>query len=78
MLKINNIKNANSFIIEIENMIQKGYQSYIDAVIDYCSKNNIDIETAASMLKTSTKLKSKIQKEAEDINLLPKTNNLGI
>lgn len=79
MLKIDSIKNSNTFIAEIENMMStKGYDSYIDAIVDYCKTNGMDVETAASMLKNSVKMKSKIQKEAEKVNLLPKTDDLGI
>lgn len=79
MVKINNMKTSAEFISKIEIMMASGkYEGYMEAVIEYCEKNNLDVETAAALLKTSTKIKSKIQKEAEGVNLLPKTSNLGI
>jgi hypothetical protein len=78
MIEVKGIKSANVFISEIEELKKKGYDSYIDVIIDYCSKNGMDVETAASMLKSSTKMKSILQKEAESINMLPKSDNLGI
>ena len=78
MIKIVNMKTSAAFIAEIENMVESGHGSYIDVVVEYCQKNNMDVETAASLLKNSAKIKSKIQKEAEKINLLPKTNDLGV
>lgn len=78
MIEVKGIKSANVFINEIEELKKKGYDSYIDTIVDYCSKNNMDVETAASILKSSVKMKSILQKEAESINMLPKTNNLGI
>jgi hypothetical protein len=73
------LKNANSFIIEINEMVKSGnYESYIEAIVSYCEKNNMDVETAASLLKGSgaIKIKSKIQEEGESIHLLPKTNRI--
>lgn len=70
------LKNANSFILEINSMVQSGkYNSYIEAIVDYCERNNMDVETAASLLKGSgaLKIKAKIQEEGESINLLQKT-----
>lgn len=78
MIEISSMKSANVFINEIESLMKRGYESYLDAIVDYCSKNNMDIETAASILKSSSKMKSILQKEAEKINLLPKVNDLGI
>lgn len=78
MIEIKGIKSANVFINEIEELKKKGYDNYIDTIIDYCAKNNMDVETAASMLKSSTKMKSILQKEAESINMLPKTDSLDI
>lgn len=63
---------------EIEKIVQEKGTDYIDAVVLYCQANNIEIETAASLVKGSTKMKAKIQNEAEDLNYLPKTRKLPI
>jgi len=63
---------------EIERIVQEKNTDYIDAVVLYCQANNIEIETAASLVKGSTKMKAKIQNEAEDLNYLPKTRKLPI
>lgn len=78
MIKLDNMKNSAVFISEIEKMVDGGYENYIDAIVFYCQKTGMDVETAASLLKNSAKIKSKIQKEAEKLNLLPKTNDLGV
>ena len=48
--------------------------SYIDAVVDYCDKNDIEIESVKKLLSTS--LKDKIKTEAESLNLV-KGNKTG-
>lgn len=74
-LKLKN--DANVFITKITEMFNTGkYESYMEVVVSYCEKNNIEIETAASLLKGATKIKSKLQEEGENINLLPKTNKV--
>ena len=46
--------------------------SYIDAVVDYCETNNLEIEVIAKIITGA--LKSKIKIEAEELHLLPKSN----
>ena len=66
-----------SFAEEIEQMCRDGVE-YIDAVIEWCGKNNIEIEHAAAMIKKDVNLKSKIQLEAENMNIIKKTARLPI
>jgi hypothetical protein len=51
---------------------------YIDAVIYFCEKHEIDVETAASLIKGNSNLKASIRIEAENLNYLPKTSRLPI
>jgi hypothetical protein len=44
----------------------------LDAVLDYCETNDIDTSTVSSLVNKS--LKEKIQIEAENLNLVEKTN----
>tara|TARA_Y100000593_G_C4103014_1_gene234187 strand:+ start:134 stop:346 length:213 start_codon:yes stop_codon:yes gene_type:complete len=50
--------------------------SYIEAVIKICDSYNIDIASGARML--SRPIIEKIQKEGEDINLLPRMSKLPV
>lgn len=77
-MKINGILSASDFVKEIEIMSKDLNISYIDAVIHYCETNNIEIETAAGMIRLSSPMKSKIQNEAEDLNFLPKSSKLPL
>lgn len=63
---------------EIQEFIDRTGADYIDAVLSYCEKNNIEYETVASLIKSSVKLKSAIQLEAENLNFIPKTSRLPV
>jgi len=73
-----NIKSPKEFAAEIEELIWKHDIEYIDAVILYCEKNNLEVETAASLIKMNAELKSKVQSEAEVLNFIPKVSRLPI
>jgi hypothetical protein len=61
-----------NFSYIIEEIVYMKDISYMDAIIEYCDTNDVEIEVAASLI--SNNLKSKIQLEAEDLNFLPKSN----
>jgi hypothetical protein len=61
-----------SFSLVIEEIVYMKDISYMDAIIEYCEHNDVEIEVAASLI--SNNLKSKIQLEAEGLNFLPKSN----
>ena len=77
-IKINKIKNTTEFTQDIEHLVQKYKLDYMDAVLFYAEQNNLEIETVASIIRNSTKIKSKIQIQAEELNFLPKTSRLPI
>jgi len=60
-----------TFCQEIESLVVELRTDYMDAVVHYCEKNNIELETAASIIKSNSKFKAIIQNEGEDLNLLP-------
>lgn len=62
---------------EIEKLTRSG-TDIIDAVVHVCAKHNIDIETAASLIKKDAVLKSKLQMEAENLNILKRSARLPI
>lgn len=64
-------KNSINKLIETK-VTRKNY-SYIDAVIQVCEDNNVDVVLAAKWL--SSPIKEKIMVEGQSINLLPKTKN---
>lgn len=77
-LKVNGIKSSADFIKAIEKFVSDKQCDYMDAIIVYCEENDIEIEAAASLIKSSSKIKAKVQFEAEELNYLPKTAKLPI
>ena len=67
------IKTPSQFAMEIENIVKEKQIDYIDAVMHYVEKHNVEIETIASFIKSSQILKSKIASEAEDLNMIKKS-----
>jgi hypothetical protein len=65
-------------IHEIERIVVEYKADYIDAIVHYCAKNDIEIETVASIIKSSGKLRSRLQAEGEVLNFLPKSARLPI
>ena len=77
-VEINSIKSPTQFMQEIDKLVEEKKMDYIEAVMYYCNVNDIEIETAASLIKGSAKMKAKIQFEAENQNYLPKSGKLPI
>lgn len=77
-IKLSSVKPVQEFVKEIEQCVKEHKLDYIDAVLHYCDKNGLELETVAAMIKSSSKIKAKIQQEAEDNNVLPKTNRLPV
>ena len=69
---------VSKFIADIERLRKDDNLPYMDAVICYCEKNQLEIEVVAKFISKNLLLKSKIQQEAEDLNYLPKTSRLPI
>lgn len=72
------IINVQDFIANIDALVVEKKLDYLDAVLYFCSKNNIEIETAADIIKSNAKLKAKLKLDAETLGYLPKTAKLPI
>ena len=66
------------FIKDIESLVTRGNIDYLDAVVHYCEKNNIEIEAAASIIRSNIRIKAKLQDEAEELNFMPKRAKLPV
>jgi len=77
-MKLSNLKTSADFVKEIDKLVIDKNLNFFDAVMHYCEVNNIEVETAASLVKQSTVLKARIQIEAENLNLMKKTARLPI
>jgi len=54
---------------EIAGMLEKGV-NYIDALVEYASKNGLEIETVADIVKKSSILKEKVRSEAVQLRMV--------
>ena len=77
-MKLSNLKTSADFVKEIDKLVIDKNLNFFDAVMHYCEVNNIEVETAASLVKQSNVLKARIQIEAENLNLMKKTARLPI
>ena len=77
-MKISNIKTSSDFVKEIEKIVTQKHIDFFEAVIYYCEINNIEVETAAALVKQNSALKAKIQYEAENLNMIRKSARLPI
>lgn len=77
-LQLTKVISSDKFYKEIETLVKKHNLNYIDAVIHYCEKNEIEIEAAASMIKSNMRIKSQVQSEGEELRFLPRTAKLPV
>ena len=62
------------FAQEIESLVQINTEmNYIDAIIHFCEKNGIDVESVPKLI--SKPLKEKIKCEATELNFLKRTSH---
>lgn len=72
------ILNVQDFIGIIEKIVDEKKIDYFEAVMYYCDKTGLEIESAAEMIKSNAKMKAKIKNDAEQSGYLPKTSRLPI
>lgn len=68
----------NNFVEEIEVLCREKNIEYIDAIVMWCQRNNLEVETAAYWVKKDPSMKMKLQAEAENLNILKKGARLPI
>ena len=69
---------SNSFYMDVENLCKSKNLEYIDAVVYWCEQHNVEVEFVAQLIKKDQALKSKIQAEAENLNILKRGARLPI
>jgi hypothetical protein len=70
--------NSTSFSAEIEETVRKFGIGYVDAIVHYCEKNRVEPEYVATLVKRDKVLVSRLQIEAEDLNILKKGARLPV
>ena len=66
------LEEINSFSLRIETLVTEKQIPYLEAMVMYSEENDYEIETVAKLI--SPVLKYKLQKEAEELNFLKKSN----
>lgn len=69
-----NFLSKKKFTKMVESEVKANNLSYMDAVVNLCEKNNIEIEDVKKFLSSS--VKERIEVEAMELNYLPKVNTL--
>jgi hypothetical protein len=59
------------FAEDIESLVLKTKMNYIDAIVEYCEENSIEMESVSKLI--SKPLKEKIKRDATELNFLKKT-----
>lgn len=72
------VKTLKDFQREIDKLAFEKRIDFMEAVILYCELTGMEIEVAGSLIKSSAKMKARIQDEAEALNFFPKTTKLPI
>ena len=61
------------FAVAIEDLVANTDYTYLEAIVEYCKNTELEIEVAASLINAN--LKSKIELQASDLNLLKVKNS---
>lgn len=69
--------NSEAIMREIQEYIESGVP-YIDAVIEYAERNDVEIEVVGEIIRRSPVLKAKIHSEAEELHMMERTARLPI
>lgn len=61
---------------EIESIVEGTDYNYMEAIVEYCGLTGMEIEVASTLVNKN--LKAKIELDAQELNMLPKSNRLPI
>ena len=65
---------ARKFTEEIEKVVlENNDMKYVDAIVFFCEKNNLDVESVPKLI--TKPLKEKLKGEAMELNLLKRTSH---
>jgi hypothetical protein len=64
------------FAKAIEELVARTDYNHIEAIVEYCKDTGLEIEVASSLVNSN--LKAKIELDAQECNMLPKTARLPI
>ena len=70
------LNTSKTFSMEIERLAIEKNISHMDAVLDYCHRQDIEPDTVGKLISKS--LKEKIEANARELNFLPKQAQLPV
>lgn len=68
----NNFLSKEKFAVDIEEIVNTSGGNYIDAIVEYCERNGVEIEVAVKLV--SKPLKEKLRYDATELNYLKRTS----
>ena len=70
MIQIKSVQTTAKFSHQIEDIVKEKRISYMDAIIYYADKNELELESVARLVKINSTIKEKLLVEAEDLNFM--------
>jgi hypothetical protein len=70
------LNTSKTFSMEIERLAIDKNISHMDAVLDYCQRNELEPDTVSNLISKS--LKEKIEANARELNFLPRQAQLPV
>ncbi len=78
MIDLDQRVTVNTFQTAIESCVHKKGMGYLEAIMWYCEQHNIEIEAVASLIKKSEAIRTKLEAECEDQNMIQRQPKLPL
>jgi len=78
MIELDRKLTVNTFQTIIETCVHKKGMGYLEAIMWYCEENNVEVDAVASLIKKSDVIRSKLEAECEDMNIIQRQPRLPI
>jgi|TARA_S200002703_G_scaffold13717_1_gene11991 hypothetical protein len=74
----NNLETYRNFGMAVENMVLNSDITYMEAIMEFMKKENIEEDVLYKMIKKNPVLKIKLELESQEYNLLQKDANTAL
>ena len=78
MIDLDQRVTVNNFQTAIESCVHKKGMGYLEAIMWYCEQHSIEIEAVASLIKKSEAIRTKLEAECEDQNMIQRQPKLPL
>lgn len=78
MIDLDQRVTVNNFQTAIESCVHKKGMGYLEAIMWYCEQHNVEIEAVASLIKKSEAIRTKLEAECEDQNMIQRQPKLPV